>query len=291
MVEPAGMTRVACCQLRPHLGDLDRSRATVRDAIRAAVDAGARLVVLPELCTSGYMFASVEDARSAAQPGHGGALDDWADEADRADAVIVGGFAELDERGRLFNSAAVVDREGVRAVYRKTHLWDAERTIFAAGDAAPLVVETSVGRVGVCICYDLFFPEVTRGLALDGAEIVVVPTNSPRAIGSPPPVDHIGVSLARTAAHVNRVFVAVCDRYGIERGQRWVGRSTIVDPDGEIVAPPPGDREGIVLADCDLAAARDKRWTGTTNDAFADRRPDLYPATPSAEGAVRGPSA
>jgi predicted amidohydrolase len=268
--------RVACCQLRPQFGDVRRNRELVRAAIRAAATEGARLIVLPELSTTGYVFASAAEARALAQPAAGGALDDWVEEAGRADAVIVGGFAELDERGGLWNAAAVVDPTGVRAVYRKTHLWDAEPDVFDAGDAPPPVVQTPVGRIGVAVCYDLFFPELTRGLALAGAEIIVVPTNSPRASGNPDPREHAGVSVARATAHVNRVFVAVCDRYGEERGQEWVGRSLIVDPAGDLLAGPPGDRAATLLADCDLVTARDKRWPGTRNDALADRRPDIY---------------
>jgi predicted amidohydrolase len=277
MAEPPDVVRVACCQLRPQFGQPGPNGALIRDAVRAAAAGGARLIVLPELCTTGYVFASAAEARALAQPAEGGALDDWIAEAGRAGAVIVGGFAEIDARGALYNAAAVVDGSGVIAVYRKTHLWDTERGLFEAGGDPPPVVETPVGRIGVCVCYDLFFPELTRGLALDGADIIVAPTNSPRGAGDDPaPREHAGVSVARAAAHVNRVFVAVCDRHGEERGQDWIGRSVIVDPTGAVLADPPGDRAAILLADCDLATARDKRWPGTANDALADRRPDVY---------------
>jgi predicted amidohydrolase len=276
MPEPAKPIRVACCQLRPRFGDTEWNRELVRKAVRDAIAEGARLVVLPELCTTGYRFASAEEARGLAQPPAGGALDDWIEEAGRADAVVVGGFAEVDDNGALYNSAALVDGSSVVAVYRKTHLWDFEREIFQPGAARAPVVDTRIGQVGLSVCYDLFFPEVTRGLALGGADIIVVPSNSPCAGVGADARDHIGVSIARAAAHVNRVFVAVCDRYGEERGQRWAGRSAIVDPDGELIAAPPGNRECMLFATCDLTAARDKRWTGTSNDAFGDRRPDVY---------------
>lgn len=276
MPEAAKPIRVACCQLRPRFGDVEANRVVVREAIREAAAGGARLIVLPELCTTGYWFESAAEARGLAQPAAGGVLEDWVEEAGGSDAVIVGGFAELDESGAVFNSAALVDASGVVAVYRKAHLWDVERGFFQAGAEPAPVVETRIGRVGVSVCYDLFFPELTRGLALGGADIVVVPTNSPCVAVGAEPRDNIGVSVARAVAHVSRVFVAVCDRWGVERGRRWVGRSTIVDPDGELIAGPPGDRACTLFADCDLMVARDKRWTGTSNDAFADRRPDVY---------------
>ena len=87
--------------------------------------------------------------------------------------VIVGGFCERGADGRLFNSAAVVDESGTRAVYRKAHLWDKEKLVFTAGDAPPPVVELAIGRVGVMICYDLEFPEWVRRAA------IAAPTSSP----------------------------------------------------------------------------------------------------------------
>jgi len=267
--------RVACCQLHPILGDGRANAERTRDAIKGAVEAGARLIVLPELATTGYVFDSEDQARTAAQESEG-ALQTWAEEAARGDALVVGGFAELDAAGDLYNAAAVVDASGTLAIYRKTHLWGTERELFTAGEAIPPVVDTRVGPIGVGVCYDMFFPELTRGLALRGAEIIVMPTNAPRGSNGAGVRDNIGVSIARAAAHVNRVFVAVCDRWGSERGVEWVGRSLIADPEGDLIAEPPGDREQVLFADCELALARNKRWAGTSNDAFDDRRPEHY---------------
>jgi predicted amidohydrolase len=269
------VVRVACCQIRPVMGDVEGNRDLVRRAVRAAVDAGARLIVLPELCTTGYVFESAEEARALGQSADGGALADWSEEAARGDAVVVGGFAET-AGSAIYNSAAVVDKTGVLAVYRKTHLWNTELQIFDKGAVPAPVVQTSVGAIGVSICYDLFFPELLRGLALQGADIVVAPTNSPAGQASAAADTNIGISIARASAHVNRIYIAVCDRWGAERGTDWVGRSVIVDPGGTILANPPGDMESLVVADCDLSAAQDKRWAGTPNHAMDDLRPELY---------------
>ena len=94
--------------------------------------------------------------------------------------MVVGGFCELGEGGRLFNSAAVVDRSGVLAVYRKLHLWNDESSWFTPGSEPAPVVDTVHGRIGVGVCYDIEFPELTRGLALAGADLVALPTNWPR---------------------------------------------------------------------------------------------------------------
>jgi predicted amidohydrolase len=267
--------RVACQQLPLEVGQLERNRALTKDAVREAVAAGARLIVLPELSNSGYVFESAEEARACAEPADGPMLRSWSEEAERGDAVVVGGFCELGEDGLLYNSAAVVDGGGVLAVYRKLHLWDREQLVFEPGrDCAP-VLETRIGRIGVGVCYDLNFPEVARGLALAGADIVVLPANFP---GHPRPEGErpIEVTLAMATAHLNHVFVAVCDRCGDERGVEWVGGSVICDQEGWILAgPPEGGGPGMVVADCDFALARNKAWN-ERNDVFGDRRPDLY---------------
>ena len=267
--------RVACVQIAPRVGELEANRRLTRDAVREAVGAGAGLVVLPELATSGYVFASPEEARACAEPADGPALLGWANEAAHGDAVVVGGFCELGEDGALYNSAAVVDGSGVLAVYRKIHLWDRELLVFERGREPAPVVETRVGRVGLGVCYDLYFPELTRSLVLAGADVVALPANFPR-FPHPEGERPSEVTLAMATAHLNHVFVAVCDRTGAERGVAWVGATTICDEEGWILAgPPQGSGRRLVVADCDLGRARDKAWN-ERNDVLGDRRPELY---------------
>lgn len=267
--------RVACQQLAPTVGDGPGNRGLARAAVREAIAGEARLVVLPELVTSGYVLESVEEARSLAQPAGGPALRDWAEEAARGDAVVVGGFCELGEDGLLYNSAAVVDATGVVAVYRKIHLWDREKLFFEPGREPAPVVETRVGRLGVAICYDMYFPELTRGLALAGADIITLPTNTPR-FPRPEGERPMEITIVMATANLNGVFFACCDRCGPERGVEWVGGSAITDQHGWLLAgPPPDFGPGLLLADCVLERARSKRW-GERNDGFADRRPDVY---------------
>jgi 5-aminopentanamidase len=252
------MTRVACIRLAPTLGDLAANLAMIRRALSAVE---ADIVVLPELVTSGYVFSGFEEASEVAlEP----SLLAWWGEFG---ALVVGGFCERGADGRLYNSAAVVDASGVRAVYRKTHLWDRERLIFTPGDAVPPVLDTAFGRLGVLVCYDLEFPEMPRSLALRGAELLCVPVNWP-VVERPPAGEHPPEQLtAMSAARVNRVFIAVCDRAGAERGVEWVGGTAVIDENGWIA--------GSSAADIDLARARDKVFNGLS-DAFADRRPELY---------------
>ena len=266
---------MACCQISPEVGDPARNAASARQAVREAVLGGAQIVVLPELVTSGYVFRSREEAEAAAVPADGELLREWEQEAARGDALVIGGFCERAPDGRLFNSAALVDRDGVRAVYRKLHLWDQESRWFVPGEEPAPVVGTRHGRIGLAVCYELEFPELTRGLALEGAELIVLPTNWPHHDDPPDgrPVLH---SLAAITGYLNKVFVAVCDRCGAERGVEFEGGSVIAGPDGALRAGPVADRGVATLtAELDLSQALDKRGGGR-NDAFADRRPELY---------------
>ncbi|MDV6286477.1 nitrilase-related carbon-nitrogen hydrolase [Rhodococcus jostii] len=272
-------TRVACAQLSPVVADPEANRGLADRAIRQALVSGAQVIILPELATTGYHLEPSE-AADLAEDVQGASITAWVEALRGSTAVVVGGFCERGSDGNIYNSAAMVSSDGVMSVYRKTHLWDQEHRLFVSGAATPPVVDTPWGPVGIAVCYDLFFPEVTRGLALGGARLLAVPTNSPssksRMPGSIAPADGIGHTVARSAAYLNRVYVAVCDRHGDERGHAWTARSSIIGPEGEFLAGPVAYNEELLLADCDLADAERKQWDGTTNDAFADRRPELY---------------
>jgi 5-aminopentanamidase len=270
------VTVVAACQLSLAIGDPDGNLAAGAGAVESAAAAGAGLVVLPELCDSGYVFRDAAEARTLARPAaDSAALRQWQALAARHHTVIAGGFCELAADGRLFNSAALVDDSGVRAVYRKAHLWDAEKLVFTPGADAPPVVGLSLGRVSVMICYDLEFPEWVRRAALAGADLIAAPVNWPAA-PHPPAERPSEVVKVQAGAATNGVFIAVADRCGTERGVRWVGGSLIAGPDGyPLAGPVTADRAAVLTADCDLPRARDKR-INTRNDLFADRRPELY---------------
>lgn len=270
-----GTVRVASCQLQTDVEHPAESARRTQAAIVDAIAAGAQIVVVPELSNSGYIFRSLEEARAAAVPADGELLRAWAAEAARNDALVIGGFCELGPDGHLYNSSALVDSDGVQAVYRKVHLWDEESRWFRPGEAPAPVVETRYGRIGLAICYDIEFPELMRGLALQGADLIALPANWPKdeVAAEVRPILH---SLAASTAYLNKVFVAACDRCGAERGVEFQGGSVIAGPDAGFCAGPVEDRGAeILLAECDLAQSRNKR-TSNRNDAFADRRPELY---------------
>jgi predicted amidohydrolase len=269
------LVRVAACQVSLRVGAAAQNRAAALDAAGRAADAGARIIVLPELAPSGYMFASPQEARSAAEPADGPAVTEWAELAARRHLVIIGGFAELGADGLVYNSAVLADPGGVLAVYRKVHLWDAESDFFVPGSEPPPVVATEFGQIAVMICYDVEFPEWVRLPALAGADLLAVPTNWP-AEPVPPGERPMVVANVQAAAFANRMFVVAACRVGEERGVSWVGGSLIAGPDGYPLAGPAGASDPEVLvADCDLALARSKA-TSPRNDPHRDRRPALY---------------
>lgn len=265
---------VAVCQVALAVGDPDGNLARGVAAVEEAARRGARIVVLPELLRSGYVFASPQEAQDLAEPADGPTAAAFTDLARRHDLVVAVGFAEVAADGSLRNSALLLDGSGIRTVYRKVHLWDGEKDVFVPGDALPEVVTTPWGRLALAVCYDLGFVEWMRLIGLAGADLVCAPTNwpgAPRGEDRPMEVVHV-----QAAASANRMFVAACDRTGAERGVTWVGGSAVVGPDGRpLVESPTGAGEHVLLARCRLGLARDKS-TSARNGVHADRRPELY---------------
>jgi predicted amidohydrolase len=241
--------KVACATVAPVIGDAGGNAARVAAAIDGA---DADVVVLPELALSGYVFESAGEVAAGGPPA------EWA----RPGKVVVGGFAER-AGDVVFNSAAIVDGSGVRAVYRKAHLWDAEPRWFAAGAEEPPVVETEHGRIAVMICHDLFFPEWVRIVALGGAELLCVPGNWP----APDTGEPRQPARAAVAAEANGIPIALCDRHDTERGLRFAGATCIADSDGRLHGP---------VADVECGRREPLGW----------RRPELYGrvAAPAAPG-------
>ncbi|MDT5179445.1 MAG: 5-aminopentanamidase [Mycobacterium sp.] len=269
-------TRVSCCQIPLAIGDTTGNMATARTAIEDAARDGAKIVVLPELASSGYVFADRGELVSLAETRDGPAITEWANLAEAFDLTIVAGFPEA-AGDKVYNSAAVVDPTGLRGVYRKAHLWDTENNVFDRADDLPLLVDTAHGRLGVMVCYDIEFPEWVRAVALEGADLLCAPVNwplLPRPDGERP----TEMVRALAGAGTNRMPIAVCDRTRQERGVDWVGGSVITDADGYPMAVAQYGEPGTITADVDLAESRIKRFNDN-NDVLGDRRTDLYRRT------------
>jgi predicted amidohydrolase len=265
---------VAACQVRVDIDDPQQTWQAATTAVREAADAEATVVVLPELVLAGSAFASRAEALARAEEASGPTAIRLSELAAELQVVLILGFCERDARGAgPYNSALLIDRGEVRAVYRKTHLWDQEKLIFKPGSAPAPVVSTSAGRVAVMICYDLEFPEMVRDVTLRGAQLIAVPANWP-VVPKPAHEQPIEVAKAQAGAAANRVFIAVADRCGVERGVDWFGSSVICDVTGFPLAGPASGGPITLLATMDLDHADDKRL-GPHNDALTDRRVEL----------------
>lgn len=268
---------VACIQMQPEIGAKARNVAHSVGLIEEAHARGARLIVLPELCNSGYVFESREEAFALSESlADGSTIGTWAAVAARLGVTLVAGFAERDGDA-LYNAAAVIGPGGVLGGYRKMHLWGAENLYFEAGNLGMPVFHTPFGRIACAICYDIWFPEVFRMASGGGADILCVPTNWVPMPAQRPELPVMANVLAMGGAHSNGMFVAAADRVGSERGQPFLGCSLIVDSQGWPVAgPASATDEAILVAAVNLSDARRNRQLNAFNHVLRDRRPDVY---------------
>jgi N-carbamoylputrescine amidase len=269
--------KVACIQMEPKIGEKKANVSHALDKIAEAASKGARLIVLPELCNSGYVFASRHEAFALAEPvPNGPTCEVWVEAARRHDAVIVAGICER-AGDALYNSAAIVGPNGFIGTYRKVHLWGAENLFFEPGDLGVPVWKTEFGRMAVAICYDGWFPETYRLAALQGADILCVPTNWVPMPDQPANTLVMANILAMGGAHSNSMYVAAADRVGVERDQPFLGCSLIISHTGfPLAGPASKTEEEIIYADLNLSDARQKRVLNNFNQPLRDRRIDLY---------------
>lgn len=285
---PATVTWVASVQMEPVIGEVAANITRSIELVEQAAAKGARLVVLPELANTGYMFESREEAYALAEAvPEGPSSQAWIAAAQRLGVYLVAGIAER-SGGRLYNAALVAGPEGYLGAYRKLHLWGDENLYFEAGDLGLPVFDTELGRIGVAICYDGWFPEVYRLLAVRGADIVAVPTNwvpMPGQTRDGPVMAH---ALTMGGAHSNGLTVVCADRVGTERGQPFVGRSLIVGSQGWTAAGPASiDQEEVLLAPIDVRASRRARQLNDFNHVLRDRRRDIYDEQLGAAASLR----
>jgi N-carbamoylputrescine amidase len=274
---PDGSVTIACLQMQPSFGDVASNVERSLQLIDRAAADGANLVVLPELCNTGYVFASREEAFAIAEEIPAGpTVAAWAERAARHRLHLVAGICER-AGNKLYNSAVVIGPAGYVGTYRKVHLWNEEALFFEPGNLGFPVFHTPIGRIGAAICYDGWFPETFRLCALQGADIVCVPTNWVPIPGQADGRQAMANILAMAAAHSNSMFIACADRVGVERGQPFEGQSLIVSYTGWPVAGPASrDSEEIILAKVDLGEARRKRNWNAFNQVLRDRRTDIY---------------
>jgi predicted amidohydrolase len=268
---------IACVQMEPRIGAKHDNVTRAVRYIEAAAEHGAALIVLPELSNSGYVFADRDEAVSLAET-----LPDsetaraFGEAARRLGVYIVAGIAERSD-GHLYNSALLTGPAGHIGVYRKLHLWNNEKRFFEPGDRGVPVFDTPLGRVAIAICYDGWFPETYRLAAMQGADIVCVPTNWVPMPSQPDDRPAMATTLTMAAAHSNGMAIACANRIGTERGQPFIGQSLIVGGDGwPLAGPASHDREEVLYARIDLTRTRAQRTLNDFNHVMRDRRADVY---------------
>ena len=252
---------VAVLQMEPTPADVAANLAHIATAARAAASFGATLLVTPEMAVTGY--AIWDDIPRLAEARDGAIVGALSGLAKRHGMAVVAGFPERDGAA-VYNSAVAALPDGATHLYRKSHLYGPyEKAAFEAGREPSPLFEIGALKAGLLICYDVEFPEMTRGLALAGAELLLVPTALPKGGTSA----RVSRSLVASRALENRVFVAYAGLCGCENGQSYQGGSVIVGRDGEDLA-----RAGL---EATLLISRlDTSITG--EPYLIDRRPDLY---------------
>ena len=277
------VVRVASVQAPVVFGDPTANAAYAVARLEELAVRGVQLAVFPEAFLTGYCVTDAEEARAIALPIRlegdeiveaPESVQSIREAAQRLGVHAVFGFAGVDARG-VINVAALVEPSGRLRAYLKTHLPELGLDKHVVpGDSLP-VFDTEIGRIGILICFDLRPPEPMRCLAIQGADLIALPTNWP--VGA----EMSAELLSRARALESRVHFVACDRIGEERGFRFIGMSSIVDATGTVLALAGAEAE-VLVADLDLAVAREKRirtipgqyeWT-----VFESRRPDLYGA-------------
>ncbi len=255
-------------QFSPAFGKKKENLGKVLSVIK---DADADLLVLPEFFATGYQFVSKDEAARLSEEIPEGITTQSLSELSRRKGFhIVAGLPER-EGNRFFNSAVLVGPDGFIGAYRKTHLFFEEKLYFSTGDTGFRVWDTKIGRIGIMICFDWFFPESMRTLALVGADVVAHPSNlilpyCPQAM----PIRCLE----------NRVFAVTANRTGEEKrkeGQslKFIGQSLIVSPEGTVLVKAPEDEEALSIAEINQVTARNKSLN-PLNNLFDDRRPEMY---------------
>ena len=265
---------LACVQTDIKFADIDTNLNRTIAWIDQAGKAGAKLVVFPECMLSGYAYGDREHAMENALGLDDRPLGEIAQAAAKYDLHVTIGF--LEKAGdSLFNASALIGAQGVVGHYRKIHLPHLGVDRFVDRGNRPYeVLRAEDANVGLAICYDCSFPEPMRVLALAAADIIALGTNWPS------PAQRTAEVVPPARSMENHLYFAAANRVGTENGFHFCGRSSICGPDGIILAKSDDDQETLLIAEIDLAVARNKRIERTRDahviDRFKDRRPEFY---------------
>lgn len=266
--------KIAAVQSNVALANPEQNLQSLKQWTKLAAEQQAELVVFPECYLTGYCFSSREEAFEHAQPVPGTIVDQLQSIAAEYKVGLVCGLLESDGT-QLFNTCLLVDETGLISKYRKIHLPFVGVDRFTDYGMQPFEVCSFRGvNIGLNICYDAAFPESSRELALVGADLIILPTNWPAG------AECMAKMVVQTRAMENAVYYVACDRVGTERGTRFIGSSSILSPQGTVLAKADETAETILYAEIDPEQSRHKRVireAGTHElHRFGDRRPDVY---------------
>ncbi|MDE0144409.1 MAG: acyltransferase [Nitrospira sp.] len=260
--------KVGYFQTRPEFGQVDRNIGQVAARLGSVE---CELLVLPEFAFSGYQFVSREEVFELSERVPDGPTTQACLELARRHRMhLVVGLPEQ-AGGQCYNSAIVVGPSGFLGSYRKTHLFCEETLFFSPGDSGFRVWDIGPARIGVMICFDWYYPESARTLALQGAEILCHPSNLV--------LPHCPDAMV-TRSLENRVFSITANRIGLEaRGGKlpltFIGKSEVVSPAGRILSRASADTPELTVVEIDVNEARNKS-INPYNELLKDRRPGHY---------------
>ena len=259
--------KAAFIQFDPVFGEIE---VNIKKAVGLVDRTGAEIIVLPELFNTGYLIVSKDEAFDLSEPIPGGKTTEALSAAAREkNAHIVAGLIER-ENDNLFNSAVVISPSGYLGKYRKIHLFSEEKLWFQPGDLGFNVFDIGICKIGVMVCFDWFFPESMRTLALKGADLICHSANL---------VLPFCQDAMITRCLENRVFAVTANRTGEEnrKGEtlHYTGRSQITGPDAKILYQAGAETEEIGIAEIDVNLSRDKNLN-PYNHILLDRRKDFY---------------
>lgn len=251
---------VAALQVAPTVGAVEANLRRLT-ALLGRVEADVDLVVAPEMVNTGYNLDRAEELLGLAEPLDGPTGSLALDLASQRDATVVLGLLEQGEDDRVYDTVLLAGSDGSVERYRKSHLYPPEKGWFACGNET-VTVSSPAGRLGVLICFEHAFPELATTLALQGAELLVIPSAVPTGY------EHLLRLRTRARAQDNQIFAVAANM----AGGAFAGRSLIADPRGEIVAEAGRDEQALI-ADLDLDEIAAER---AREPSLRTRRPELY---------------
>lgn len=280
MSNSIGQVKVAVAQMDPKLGKVNENLNKILSMISEAARNGARLIIFPECALTGYMFNSLEEAKGIPETIPGPSSERIAALTKKENVYVV--YGTLEQSGsKIYNAAALIGPEGLIGKVRKLQPPHMGIDNFCEpGNEVPRVYKTPIGNIGIFICMDAVFPEHARVLALAGADIFAVPTNTPAG------TDYVASVFQATRALENHCFDLYANRCGVEKGSAFMGMSMLIGVWGEVIvkankAAMDGSTlatEEIIYAVIEPEQARNKRMEGNGwwCDLWEARRPELY---------------